>query len=249
MEHRIVARDEWLKERIAFLAREKEVTRLRDELAAERRALPWTRVEKPYVFEGPSGRRTLAELFDGRSQLFIYHFMFGPDWPEGCPSCSFLADHFDGANMHLKHHDVTLAAVSRAPFAKIAAFKERMGWHFPWFSSADSSFNFDFQVSFTEAEKARNESVYNYSRGGYIHDELHGLSVFCKTADGVFHTYSAYARGAEPLAGAYSILDLTPKGRGESGPNFDLRDWVRHHDRYEMSAAAAACCHAEIAAS
>ena len=232
-EHRIVSRDEWLATRKALLAKEKEHTRARDALSAERRALPWVKVEKEYVFDGPNGRETLGELFAGRSQLIVKHFMLGPDWEEGCVGCSFQTDHFDGALPHLEHHDVTLVAVSRAPFAKIEAFKKRMGWGVKWVSSHDSDFNFDFHVSFTPEDEARGEVYYNYEKRPFVSDELSGESVFFRDADGnIFHTYSAYARGTESLINTYNFLDLTPKGRNETGRG-NLTDWVRHHDRYE----------------
>jgi predicted dithiol-disulfide oxidoreductase (DUF899 family) len=239
---RIVTRAEWLEARKEHLAREKELTRLRDRLLAERRNLPWVRVEKPYVFEGPGGTVTLAELFQGRSQLVVQHFMLGPGWKEGCVGCSFSADHVDAARQHFEHNDLSFAAVSRAPYPEIAAFRQRMGWRFAWVSSFGSDFNHDFAVSFTEADKASGKVVYNFERCDYQNDEMPGTSVFAKDEAGqVFHTYSAYARGDELLIGAYNYLDLAPKGRNENGPNFDLTDWVRHHDRYAPAAPAPAC--------
>jgi predicted dithiol-disulfide oxidoreductase (DUF899 family) len=233
MQHEIVSQEAWLAARRAHLAKEKEFTRLRDELSAERRALPWTRVEKRYAFEGPDGRQTLPELFDGRSQLIVYHFMLGPGWEEGCKSCSYVADHFDGALVHLAHRDVTLVAVSRAPLAEIEAFKERMGWRFPWFSSFGSDFNADFHVSFTKEQLAAGKVDYNY-RLVEGEDELPGLSVFYQDGDGaVFHTYSAYARGLDMLVGTYNWLDLAPKGRDEAALPWTMA-WVRHHDRYDQ---------------
>jgi predicted dithiol-disulfide oxidoreductase (DUF899 family) len=228
-EHEVVSREEWLLRRKAHLAREKEMTRLRDEVSRERRELPWVRVEKKYEFEAPLGRVTLADLFQGRSQLVVYHFMLGPDWKEGCPSCSFLADHFDGPRVHLANHDVMLTVVSRAPLAKIDAFRKRMGWRFPWVSSHGTDFNRDYHVSFTKEEMAAGTAMYNYVPLGYPTDEAHGASVFAKGPNGeVYHTYSSYARGCDILIGAYNFLDMTPKGRNESGP----MDWIRHHDRY-----------------
>ena len=231
MEHRVVSRDEWLAARRRLLGKEKEFTRLRDQLSAERRELPWVQVEKEYVFDGPDGRNTLADLFDGRSQLMVYHFMFGPGWEQGCPSCSFVSDHIDGANWHLPHRDVTLLAVSRAPLAEIEAFKQRMGWRFKWVSSYGSDFNHDFHVSFTKEELAKGKVDYNYDLvEGY--DELPGLSVFYKDPSGaIFHTYSVYARGLDMLIGAYNYLDLAPKGRDEAALPWTMA-WVRHHDRY-----------------
>ncbi|GAB4192952.1 MAG: thioredoxin family protein [Thalassobaculales bacterium] len=243
MPQMIASRQEWLAARKALLAREKELTRLEDELAAARRALPWVKVEKDYAFDTPQGRRSLAELFDGRSQLMVYHFMFGPDWQQGCPGCSFLADHIDGANLHLAHHDVTLLAASRAPLERIEAYRRRMGWRFSWVSSLGSDFNYDFGVSFTPEQRAAGEVVYNYAPSSADMDELPGLSVFAKAADGaVFHTYSTYGRGPERAIGAYMFLDLTPAGRNETGPNFNLGDWVKRHDEYAAPAPAPACC-------
>ncbi len=237
--HKIVSREEWLTARRIHLAREKELTRLRDQLHAERRELPWVRVEKPYVFDGPNGKESLGDLFGGNSQLIVYHFMFGPDWQQGCPSCSFLADHIDGADMHLRHHDVSVVVVSRAPWPKIEAFKKRMGWKFKWVSSYANDFNFDYHVSFTAEDKASGKAYYNYETGDYMFDELPGISVFLRDpADGVFHTYSAYARGGDILLGAYNYLDMTPKGRNETV----IMDWIRHHDRYEGSTGSIACC-------
>jgi len=231
MEHPVVYREDWLAARRQLLSREKELTRLRDELSAARRALPWVRVEKDYVFDTPDGPATLADLFDRRSQLMVYHFMFGPGWEQGCPSCSFLSDHIDGANWHLPQRDVTLLAVSRAPLAQIEAFKERMGWRFKWVSSYRSDFNYDFHVSFTEDQLAGGKVDYNYDLDeGY--DELPGLSVFYKDEAGaVFHTYSTYARGLDLLVGAYNYLDLAPKGRDEAALPWTMA-WVRHHDSY-----------------
>jgi predicted dithiol-disulfide oxidoreductase (DUF899 family) len=227
--HKVVSREDWLKARKVHLAKEKEVTRLRDQLSAERRELPWVKVEKPYVFEAPGGKRTLAELFDGRSQLIVYHFMFGPGWKEGCPSCSFLADHMDAALVHLEHHDVSVVAVSRAPLPQLEAFRKRMGWRFNWVSSRGNDFNRDYHVSFTKGEMAEGKVYYNYDMVKFPSEEAHGTSMFYKDTTGeVFHTYSAYARGCDILLGAYNWLDLTPKGRNESSP----MDWVRHHDRY-----------------
>jgi predicted dithiol-disulfide oxidoreductase (DUF899 family) len=233
MQHDVVSQEEWLAARKAHLVREKELTRVRDQLSAERRALPWTRVEKRYLFEGPHGKQTLAELFDGRSQLIVYHFMLGPGWEQGCPSCSFLSDHIHGALVHLAHRDVTLVAISRAPLPEIEVFKKRMGWRFPWLSSFGSDFNADYHVSFSEDELAKGDVYYNYGMvEGY--DELPGLSVFYKDPDGaVFHTYSTYARGLDMLVGTYNYLDLVPKGRDEADLPWTMA-WVRHHDRYDL---------------
>jgi predicted dithiol-disulfide oxidoreductase (DUF899 family) len=233
--HKIVSREQWLEARKALLAREKEFTRQRDELSRLRRELPWERLEKNYMFDGPAGRQTLADLFDGRSQLIVYHFMLGPGWTEGCKSCSYLADHFDGSVVHLAHRDATLAVVSRAPFPEIAAFKKRMGWRFPWVSSNNSDFNADYQV--WSDQQVNGEVYYNYKMGSFPGDERPGLSVFYKDEEGeIFHTYSTYARGLDILVGAYNFLDLTPKGRDEEGLPFTM-SWVRHHDRYEAVSA------------
>lgn len=239
--HKVVSRDEWLIARKAHLVREKEFTRLRDRLSAERRELPWVKVEKAYVFDGPDGKETLTDLFAGRSQLVVYHFMFGPEWKEGCPGCSFLADHIDGANLHLAHHDVSLVAVSRAPWPMLESFRKRMGWRFKWVSSLGSDFNYDYHVSSTEDEIAAGKYTYNYETGEGAGGEMPGISVFYRDTDGaVFHTYSAYARGGDILIGAYNYLDLTPKGRNEAS----TMNWVRHHDRYdERRVAAESCCH------
>ena len=239
--HKIVSREEWTSARKALLAKEKEFTRARDRLSAERRALPWVKVDKAYVFDTPQGKKTLAELFDGRSQLIVYHFMLGPEWEEGCPSCSFLADHFDGANIHLAQRDVTFIAISRAPLAEIEAFKRRMGWHFPWVSSFGNDFNFDYHVSFAEDQVGK-DGDYNYEQQEIVSDEMPGASVFYKDADGtVFHTYSAYARGLDILLGAYNFLDLTPKGRDEAELPWTMA-WVRHHDKYESAKPSHSCC-------
>lgn len=246
--HAIVSPDQWLTARQALLAREKELTQLRDQIAHERRALPWVRVEKDYVFEGLEGRRTLAELFEGRRQLLVQHFMLGPDWEAGCPSCSFMADHTDGTLPHLAQRDVTMVAISRAPLARIERFRQRMGWQFKWVSSNANDFNFDFGVSFTPEEKAKNKVTYNYGTRSYESDELPGISAFYRDDAGdVFHTYSTYGRGVEVMMGTYNLLDLAPKGRDERNvPN--KMEWVRHHDRYEpaaQTAATGACCHAQ----
>ena len=215
-QHKIVSPNEWIAARKALLAKEKDLTRARDHLSAERRALPWVKVEETYVFDTPEGKKTLAELFGGKSQLLVYHFMLGPGWEEGCPSCSYLADHFDGAVIHLAQRDVTFVAVSRAPLAEIEAFKKRMGWGFKWVSSFGSDFNFDYHVSFP-ADVVGKDGDYNYGRQEIDSDEMPGASAFYKDASGaVFHTYSAYARGLDILVGAYNLLDLTPKGRDEA---------------------------------
>ena len=233
--HKVVTPEEWLKARLAHLAEEKELTRRRDELSRRRRELPWERVEQKYVFQGPNGPETLADLFAGRSQLVIYHFMLGPTWEEGCKSCSFLADHFDPARIHLAQRDVTLAVVSQAPMPRIQAFQKRMGWRFHWVSADGSTFQTDYGVHFTKEELAGDVN-YNYGKTRFNAEEAPGLSVFYKDEAGeIFHTYSTYARGLDPLVGAYQFLDLVPKGRDEDGLAFTM-SWVRHHDKYEGSA-------------
>lgn len=228
-DHPVVSREEWIAARKLLLAKEKELTRQRDAIHRQRRELPWVKVDKTYVFEGPNGKETLSDLFNGKSQLIVQHFMFGPDWAEGCVGCSFKSDHIDGALVHLQHHDVELVSVSRAPFAKIDAYRKRMGWAFKWVSSHDSDFNFDYNVSFTPGTV-----TYNYREEPCTTDEGSGDSVFYKGADGaIYHTYSTFGRGDELLVGAYNYLDLTPKGRNETGPGFNLGDWVKRHDQYE----------------
>jgi len=239
--NRIVSREEWNAARTALLLKEKEATHLRDKINAERLALPWVEVDKSYSFDTPAGRKTLAELFDGRSQLMIYHFMLGPDWSAGCPGCSFLADHLDGAITHLNNHDVTLVAVSRAPLAKIEAYRQRMGWQFPWVSSFGEDFNFDYHVSFTKEDLAGGTVSYNFRQipSDQANDELPGLSSFIKDEAGkVFHTYSSYARGPEELIGTLMILDRAPLGRNETKG----MDWMRRHDEYEDKPKSHACC-------
>lgn len=231
-QHQVVSREEWIKARKALLAKEKEITSALDQLNAERRNLPWVKIEKQYVFDTPQGKKTLAELFDGRSQLYLYHFMFAPDWKEGCVGCSFFGDHVDGPNMHIKHHDVKFVAVSRAPLASLEAYKKRMGWHFDWVSSAGSDFNYDFNVSFTKEALASGQVYYNYEMTKATTEENHGTSIFFKDESGnVFHTYSSYGRGDERGLGAYMFLDLTPNGRNE-GPGGNLTNWVKRHDTY-----------------
>jgi predicted dithiol-disulfide oxidoreductase (DUF899 family) len=229
----VVSREEWLTARRELLVKEKALTRLRDALAAERREMPWVKVEKKYLFDGPGGKATLADLFGGKSQLIVYHFMLGPGWAEGCKSCSLLGDHFDGSVVHLANRDATLLAVSRAPLPEIEAFKRRMGWRFKWVSSFDTDFNRDYQVSFTKEELASGEVDYNYGRTKFSSEEAPGLSVFYKDAAGeVFHTYSCYARGLDILIGAYNFMDMLPKGRDEAGLKYGM-EWVRHHDKYD----------------
>ena len=228
---KVVSPAEWLAARKQLLAKEKEFTRLRDELSRERREMPWEKVEKEYVFDGPKGKETLADLFAGRSQLIVYHFMLGPEWKEGCPSCSFLADSFDAATVHLAQRDTSFAVVSRATLPEIQAFQKRMGWKFPWVSSNGSDFNRDFQVSVSKEEAASGKAIYNYAPSNFPSEERPGLSVFFRRDGEVFHTYSSYARGLDILLPTYNFLDLTPKGRDEEGLPWPMA-WVRHHDRY-----------------
>jgi predicted dithiol-disulfide oxidoreductase (DUF899 family) len=243
-ESKIVSREEGLAARRAHLKSEKALTHMHDLVMEERRRLPWTRVEKDYAFDTNGGRKTLAELFDGRGQLIVYHFMFGPGWEKGCPGCSFISDHIDGANLHLAHHDVTLVAVSRAPLAEFLPFRERMGWNFEWVSSAGSDFNYDFGVSFTPEQVASGEKLYNFGTLPAFMEELHGESVFIRNDAGeIFHSYSSYARAGDALIGAHHWLDLTPKGRNEAS----TMDWVRLHDEYG-DAPKAACCGEDVAA-
>jgi predicted dithiol-disulfide oxidoreductase (DUF899 family) len=239
MEHRIVSREEWIEARKALLAKEKEWTRLRDRLSAERRELPWVRIEKDYVFDGPLGPESLADLFAGRSQLVIKHFMLGPGWKDPCVGCSFESDHIDGVVVHLENHDVSYVAVSRAPYPEIAAVKQRMGWHFRWLSSFGSDFNYDFNVSFTPEQIAAGQATYNYRTGATPVEEMSGRSIFCKDETGaIFHTYSSFARGGEVMLSTYALLDMTPKGRNEKS---NLSDWVKLHDRYETGGDADCC--------
>jgi predicted dithiol-disulfide oxidoreductase (DUF899 family) len=231
--HKVVLREEWLIARKEYLVKEKEFTRLRDQLSQQRRDLPWVRVDKEYIFAGPNGKETLSELFAGRSQLMVYHFMFHPSWDEGCKSCSFWADNFNGIIVHLNHRDVTMVAVSKAPLDQLEAFKKRMSWNFKWASSAGTDFNRDYHVSFTAEELNKGEMYYNYERRKFPREEGPGLSVFYKDPKGsVFHTYSSYARGLDMLNGAYHYLDLVPKGRNEASLAYP-QAWVRHHDRYD----------------
>ncbi|WP_374563669.1 DUF899 domain-containing protein [Ideonella sp.] len=244
--HPTASRTQWVEQRTALLAREKELTRLRDQIARERRALPWVPIEKSYVFDAPEGRRTLAELFDGRSQLVVQHFMFAPGWEAGCKSCSFMADHIDGTQPHLAQRDVTLLVVSRAPLADIERFRRRMGWQFKWVSSFGTDFNHDFGVSFTAEERASGAVDYNYTRQPFPLEEAPGLSAFYRGDDGqVFHTYSTYGRGVELMMGTYDFLDIAPKGRDEDDLGYTM-EWLRHHDRYERTAvekaSTASCC-------
>jgi predicted dithiol-disulfide oxidoreductase (DUF899 family) len=235
MQHPVVSREEWIEARKALLAKEKEWTRLRDQLSAERRALPWVKVDKEYVFEGPNGKETLADLFAGRSQLVVKHFMLGPGWRDPCVGCSFESDHIDGVVVHLEHHDVSYIAVSRAPYPEIAAMHQRMGWKFRWLSSFESAFNYDFNASFTPEQIAAGRATYNYREGATPMEDMSGRSIFYKDDSGaIFHTYSSFARGGEMMLSTYAVLDMTPKGRNEKN---NLTDWVRRHDEYDAGAA------------
>ncbi len=240
MSHEVVSQAEWLAARKALLAKEKEFTKARDALSAERRGLPWVKVDKNYVFDGPADKETLADLFAGKNQLMIYHFMLGPGWVQGCPSCSFLADHFDGAIPHLEQRDVSFVVVSQAPLPEIEAYKKRMGWKFKWVSSNGNGFNQDFGVSFDKSDVDRNAMSYNFGTVAVNSTELPGLSVFIKDGSPVFHTYSTYARGLDIIVGAYNMLDMAPKGRDEASLPWSMA-WVRRHDEYQ--GAAPSCCH------
>ncbi len=229
-DHKVVSHEDWIAARKRLLDREKEFTRLRDQISRERSELPWEEVHKNYAFESESGRQSLGDLFEGRSQLVIYHFMFGPDWEAGCPHCSFWADHFNPSVEHLQHRDVTLVAVSRVPYAKLDAYRKRMKWDFKWVSSGNSDFNFDYFVSFKPEEQAQKKAFYNYKIGDPRLLDREGLSVFYRDqVDRIFHTYSTYARGIDLLNTAYNILDLVPKGRDENGRG---QFWVRRRDEY-----------------
>lgn len=250
--HRIVAREEWLAARKRLLAKEKELSRQRDALSAERRKLPMVRIEKQYVFEGPHGRRTLGDLFEGKRQLIVYHFMLDPAWDEGCPSCSFVVDHVAGTLVHLAARDTTFAAISRAPFAKIERFKQRMAWRFPWLSSFGSDFNYDFGVTLDERHTEYNYAPVAAQPEGRPHEgEREGLSVFVRDGDRVLHAYSTYQRGLDPLLNTYNFLDLTPLGRQEED---GIMAWVRHHDRYadgqptgaDGQSSGGSCCEGEV---
>jgi predicted dithiol-disulfide oxidoreductase (DUF899 family) len=231
--HKVVSHDEWIDTRTQFLAREKEFTRLRDQLSQERRDLPWEPVDKNYTFHGPAGKETLSDLFAGRGQLIVYHFMFGSDWEAGCPSCSLFADGFNGIIVHLNQRDVTFVAASRAPFSKLDAYRKRMGWSFKWVSSAANDFNRDYHVSFTPEDLASGEAYYNYTKQKLWGEEMPGASVFYKDPGGkVFHTYSAYGRGLDMLMLNYQFLDLVPKGRDEADQKPHPQAWVRRHDEY-----------------
>ncbi len=228
-EHQVVSREAWTEARKELLVKEKEFTKLRDQVSRQRRELPWVEVDKEYVFDGPTGKETLAQLFGKCSQLVVYHFMFAPEWEQGCPHCSFWADNFNGIPIHLNDRDVSMVAISRAPIEKLQAFEKRMGWSFQWVSSGKNDFNYDFHVSFRKDDIAKGTAVYNYRKGNADREDLHGISAFYKDEGGrVFHTYSTYGRGLDLLNGAYNYLDLVAKGRNETNPG-----WVRHHDRYK----------------
>jgi predicted dithiol-disulfide oxidoreductase (DUF899 family) len=230
--HEVLSSQEWLAARKDLLAEEKEFTRLRDQLSAQRRALPWVRVEKNYLFDGPRGKESLSDLFEDRSQLIVYHFMYGPDWEEGCPSCSFWADNYNGIVVHLNQRDISLVAVSKAPFDKLVRYRERMGWNFKWVSSFVNEFNRDFRVSFSQEEIDSGEVYYNYGPTRFPSTEAPGISVFFKNSrQEIFHTYSCYARGLDMLNGAYHLMDLTPKGRDEDNLPYSMA-WLRRHDSY-----------------
>lgn len=230
---KIVSQDEWLAARKQHLLEEKEFTRLRDQLSAKRRELPWVKVDKDYIFDGPDGKESLADLFDGNSQLLVYHFMYGPDWEEGCPSCSFWADNYNGTVVHLKHRDITMLAVAKARLETLEAYKKRMGWSFKWVSSLANDFNRDYNVSFMAEELEKGEAYYNYHKTTFPSEEGPGISVFYKNDKGeIFHTYSCYARGLDMLNGAYHMMDLTPKGRDEAELPWSMA-WLRRHDQYE----------------
>lgn len=245
--HPVTTRDQWLADRTALLAQEKELTRLRDQVARDRRALPWVRLDKNYVFDTPQGRRALADLFEGRRQLLVQHFMLGPGWAQGCPSCSYMADHISGMQVHLNARDTTVLVVSRAPLAEIERFRQRMGWTFNWVSSHTNDFNHDYAVSFPADDVARGEVYYNYGLCAFPAQEAPGISSFYRDdAGAVFHTYSTYGRGVEAMMGTYNLLDLTAQGRNERDDAPNKMEWVRHHDRYDPAPAPAAgggCCH------
>lgn len=242
MSHKVVGREDFLKTHAAFLQAEKEHTRARDALAAKRRELPWELIEKSYSFEGPQGRKSLSDLFGEKRQLIVQHFMLGPGWKEGCEGCSFMADHIDSALVHLTQRDVAFAAVSRASLPEIEKYKKRMGWSFPWYSSAGSDFNFDFHVSFGEKEKEAGKIYYNYRTDDYMGEELPGMSVFIKDGGKIFHTYSTFGRGAEQVMSTYVMLDMLPKGRDEEPFKNHPMEWVRRHDEYD-GAKKSDCCH------
>jgi predicted dithiol-disulfide oxidoreductase (DUF899 family) len=240
--NRIVSKEEWLAARRALLQREKAHLKAQDDLTTQRRELPWMLVDKEYVFDGPNGQHSLSDLFQGRSQLFVYHFMFGPEWEEGCTGCSFLCDHVDGARQHFEQNDLSFVAVSRGPLDKLESYRRRMGWRFQWVSSARCDFNYDFHVSFPPERVVDGKIFYNFESADAEIDELPGFSVFYKAEDeAIYHTYSGYSRAGGGFLGAYAFLDVAPKGRQENGPHFNLMDWVKRHDCY-VSNAMTSCC-------
>jgi predicted dithiol-disulfide oxidoreductase (DUF899 family) len=243
---KVVSHAKWVAASKQFLAKEKEFSHLRDEISRQRQDLPWEKVQKNYVFEGPNGNVSLADLFGNKSQLIVYHFMFGPEWSEGCPGCSFLGDHFDGGLAHLAARDVAFVAISRAPLAKLEAFKKRMGWNFNWVSSNTSDFNFDYNVSFTPEQIAKSEGTYNFEPKKGKEEELPGASCFYKDEAGnIYHTYSSFGRGLDQMINTYNWLDIAPKGRDEANIKPPM-SWVRHHDKYpEAVLAGSTCCHHE----
>lgn len=246
LEHPVVSEAEWISARKELLKKEKELTHLRDEISRLRRELPWQKVEKNYIFDGSYGPVSLSDLFEDKSQLIVQHFMLGPGWKEGCVGCSFMADNVDSGLVHLVNHDVAYVAISRAPYNEIVPFKQRMGWSFKWVSSNKNEFNFDYNVSATEEEIAKNEMTYNFERVPVAEKELPGMSVFYKDENGdIYHTYSTYARGAETVLNTYNLLDITPKGRNERDGEGNLTDWVKHHDKYQnkMPEAHSCCSH------
>ncbi len=231
--HAVVSREEWTARRKELLIEEKAFTKLRDQISKLRRELPWEKVEKKYVFEGPDKKESLSDLFGDKSQLIVYHFMFDPDWEEGCKSCSFLADHYEPSVLHLKQRDVSMVTISRAPIEKLEAFKDRMGWTFKWVSSLNSDFNYDYQVSFSKEAEEKNETYYNYQTATFFSSESPGISVFYKDESGeIYHTYSSYSRGLDMFLTAYHLLDLVPKGRDEESFLYPMQ-WVRHKDKYD----------------
>lgn len=243
MKHKVVSELEFEKAHAAFLQAEKELTHQRDKLAEARRQLPWKLVEKDYVFDGPVAKRKLADLFEGKSQLIVQHFMLGPGWEAGCEGCSFMADHVEAALVHLKQRDVSYAAVSRAPLTEIQKYQKRMGWGFPWYSSNGTTFNFDYRVSFTDEQKAAGKVHYNYREDNYMGEEMPGMSVFFKDEGKVYHTYSTFGRGNEQVMGTYVLLDMLPKGRDEVPFKVHPMEWVRRHDEYDQKEEKTSCCH------
>lgn len=235
MNQTIVTREEWLEARREFLAAEKAFTRQRDALSKARRELPWVKVDQEYVFDGPNGTETLSDLFDGRSQLIVYHFMYGPEWTEGCPSCSFWADNYNDVIVHLNHRDMSMVSVSRTKLDNIDAYKKRMGWDFKWVSSLNNNFNYDFHVSATAEQLEAKSMTYNFAENDWASEEMPGISVFYKNDEGeIFHTYSTYSRGLDMLNGAYHLMDLTPKGRDEAGLPWTMA-WLKRNDSYESA--------------